>query len=219
MAEDTSIVEIPITKAKRSLQVNTREVPMEVFREAVYLGFKHLLNNGMTGEGFKTAGIAGAELEKVQTACFARAEENLKAIMAGEIRFSGAPSAKAAKVPAEVKTEAMRLARAAVVQEIKNGGEKVSHYAKSDITKWAKEALENDPSYLKLAEEEIARRKATPVKISLAGLKPDAKLVKAAEDKAAARKSAKAKPETLSKTQAAIPARRGAVKPSAHATH
>lgn len=200
---DENIMEIVITKAKRALQVNTRDIPAEMFTDIVYRGISEILNSGMSKLTVKD--LEGDELEEVQTQIYAKAEENLKALYAGEIKPKGSRGkGKAAKIPAEVKTVAMRLARDLVKDQIRADGEKPSHYKPSDITKWAKDLLEADASLIEMAKAEVEARKAIPVKISLAGLKPDAKLVQKAEEAKAKRKATK----TLSATQAGIPTRR-----------
>jgi hypothetical protein len=204
MAEEAgSVMEIAITKAKRVLAVDTKTIPTEMFVEAVYRGLADILNSGMSKITVKD--LEGEELEAAKHAAFVKAEANLKALMAGEIKTKSAPGKKAVKVPTEIKTEALRLAKAAITQQIKDGGEKVSLYAKSDITKWAKELLEVDDSYFTLATETLERRKATPIKISLANLKPSEKLVRAAEEKKSKAKAAK---PALSAKQAGMPAPR-----------
>jgi hypothetical protein len=215
MAEvDTSGgVDVQITKAKRQIAVNTKLLSDEMFAECIYRGLSDILNSGMSKITMKD--LEGEELEKAQQAAFAKAEENLKALLAGEIKAKGSRSKKASKVPTEIKTEALRLAKAAITDQIKADGGKVSHYAKSDITKWAKELLEADAAYYDMAKEELERRKATPIKISLAQLKPSEKLVKKAEEKKAQAK----KDKPLSAKQAAMPAPRQKPKPAAHTAH
>lgn len=204
--------QITITKAKRQLAVASKLLSDEMFAEVIYRGLSDVLNSGMSK--ITTKDLEGEELEKAQAAAFAKAEENLKALLAGEIKAKGSRGRKATKVPTEIKTEALRLAKAAITDQIKADGGKVSHYAKSDITKWAKELLEADESYFVMAKEELERRKATPIKISLAQLKPSEKLVKKAEEKKAAAK----KDKPLSAKQAAMPAPRQKPKAGAHAT-
>lgn len=205
-AGSKNIVEVMITKAKRMLTVNMGPgiISDEMFAEVIYRGLSDILNSGMSKITIKD--LEGSALSDAQDAAFAKAAENLKALEASEIKAKGSRGkSKAVKLPAEVKTEALRLAKALVKDQIKADGEKISHYKASDITKWAKQILEADDSLYELAKSEIEKRKAVPVKISLAGLKPDEKLVakanaKKADDKAK-RKS------TLSATQAGIPAR------------
>jgi hypothetical protein len=206
-------VDVLVTKAKRQIAVNTKLLSDEMFAECIYRGLADILNSGMSKITMKD--LEGEELEKAQAAAFAKAEENLKALLAGEIKPKGSRGRKATKIPTEVKTEALRLAKAAITDQIKSDGGKVSHYAKSDITKWAKELLEADAAYYDMAKNELERRKATPIKISLAQLKPSEKLVaKAAEKKAAAKKD-----KPLSAKQAGMPAPRQKPKPAAHTAH
>lgn len=213
MADD-NIMEIVITKAKRTVSCDTRNIPAEAFADIVYRGISEILNSGMSKLTVKD--LEGDELEEVRAQIFAKAEENLKALYAGEIKPKGSRGkGKSAKIPQEVKTVAMRLARDLVKDQIRADGEKPSHYKPSDITKWAKDLLESDASLYEMAKAEVDARKAIPVKISLSGLKPDEKRVAKAEADKAKRKADKA---SLSATQAGIPTRRKA-KPVAHATH
>jgi len=216
----SNFVEVMITKAKRAIKVNmgSEFISNEMFDEIIYRGLSDILNSGMSKITIKD--LEGDDLTKAQDAAFAKAAENLKALEASEIKPKGSRGkSKAVKLPAEVKTEALRLAKALVKDQIKADGEKISHYKASDITKWAKQILEADDSLYETAKRELEARKATPVKISLAGLKPDEGLVKKAE--AAKAKKKAEKKGTLSATQAGIPARQKPKggKPSAATAH
>jgi hypothetical protein len=197
-----SIMEIMITKAKAMLKVDTSAISDDMFQELIYRGLADVCNSGMTK--ITTKDLEGGELEKAQKAAMAKAEENLKALMAGEIKPKGKRGGKTAKVPQEIKNEALRLAKALVKDQIKADGGKVSHYKASDITTWAKQVLESPTGEELLAQAKTAveARKKTPMKVSLAGLKPDEGLVKRAEAAKAAKKA------TLSATQAGKPAPR-----------
>lgn len=205
--EPSKAIDVLISKAKRTMAVDTTSISDDMFSEIVYRGLADILNSGMSK--ITVAKLEGEQLEKAKAAAFEKAEENLKALLAGEIKPKGARGKKSSKVPTEIKTEALRLAKAAITDQIKSDGGKVSHYAKSDITKWAKELLEADSSYFQMAEASLAQRKATPVKISLAALKPSEKLVAAAE----AKKANSKKGNPISAKQAGMPAPRS--KPSA----
>lgn len=213
----SNFVEVMITKAKRAIKVNmgSEFISNEMFDEIIYRGLSDILNSGMSK--ILTKDLEGDALTGAQDAAFAKAAENLKALEAGEIKPKGSRGKSTAKkLPAEVKQEALRLAKALVKDQIKADGEKISHYKASDITKWAKQILEADDSLYETAKRELEARKATPVKISLAGLKPDEKLVKKAEE-AKAKKKAEKKTQ-LSATQAGIPVRKkGKQAPSATA--
>jgi hypothetical protein len=215
MAEASSMMEVTVTKAKRKLKVDTQQFSEATFAKIFQLGLKTALDKG--NSKFKTKDLEGDALAAVQNEAYAAAEEHLQALYKDEYRFVGERGSAATKVPLEIRNEALRLAKSAITQQIKDDGGKISHYAKSDITKWAKELLEADSGYFKLAEEALAARKATPLKISLSGLKPNEKLVKAAEEKKA--KAKKDKP-TLSAKQASMPAvRQKGAKPTHASAH
>jgi len=185
---ETVVMEIPITKAKRSLKVTPSMLSDPMFQEIIFRGLAEVLNAGMSKITVKD--LEGAELSNAQDAAFAKAEENLKTLMDSKVKHKGARGAASkSKVSREVTTEAMRLARDIIKDQIRADGGKPSHYKASDVSKWAKELLEADASYYTQAEATIEARKTKPVAISLAGLKPDATLVAKAEEK-------KAKPKT-----------------------
>lgn len=195
-APAANMVEVLVTKAKKMLAVDTSTISDEMFREIVYRGLSDILNSGMSK--ITTKDLEGEELAKAQAAAFEKAEDNLKTLMAGKVKHKGQRGgAKADKHSREVTTEAMRLARDIIKDHIRADGGKPSHYKASDISKWAKELLEADPSYYDMAKANLEQRQKAPVGISLAGLKPDATLV--AKD---AEKKAKAKPKAAGQLSA-----------------
>lgn len=200
MADD-AVIMVPITKGGATIAMNVQELPMEVYRELLIQGAKAVLNRGMSKITVKD--LEGEELAKAQAAAMAKAQENLEACKEGKIRFTG--GAKAEKVSGKVKTEAMRLARNIVKDELKKAKQKISHYAASDITAAAKALLDENPELMEQAKANLAEREATPVKINLGGLKTDPKKVAAAEKAAAAKKD---KAGTVSAKQAGMPAKR-----------
>lgn len=217
--DSLKFMDVQISKAKKALRVALGEadMPAESFEEILYLGLEAFLNKGMSKIAVKD--LEGKELEAAQKAAFEKAEENLKALKAGEFKSKRGKGGKATKVSGEIKTEALRLAKALVKDQIKADGGKISHYKASDITVWAKQVLDSDmgKQLFEQAKAAIEARKATPVKISLAGLKPDADLVKKAEETNAKRKASK----PLSAKQAGMVAPRAKAKgaPAASTQH
>lgn len=195
-APTAQAIEVLITKAKKALGVTVSSLSDEMFAEVIYRGLSDILNSGMSK--ITTKDLEGAELLKAQEAAFAKAEDNLKTLMDGKVKHKGQRgSAKTSKHSREVTTEAMRLARDVIKDQIRADGGKPSHYKASDVSKWAKELLEADPSYYDMATAALESRKQKPIGISLAGLKPDETLV--AKDKA--RKTA-AKPKAAGQLSA-----------------
>ena len=182
------LVEVMITKAKKALGVDTSALSDEVFAEIIYRGLSDLLTSGMSKITVKD--LEGEELEKAKAAAFEKAEENLKVLLSGKVKHKGqrGSGASATKHSREVTTEAMRLGRDVIKDQIRADGGKPSHYKASDISKWAKELLEADPSYYEMAAANIEGRKQKKLGISLEGLKPDETLVAKAEAKAKATK-------------------------------
>lgn len=203
MAEATNTLNVPIVKAKAVVPVNLDDLPDDVYREVMLQGLKVVLNRGMSKI---TIGDLG-DAEKVKEEALLKGNANLEALYEGKIRFTG--GAKGSKVSGAVKTEAMRLARNLVKDEIKRQGGKISHYEASEITKAAKDLLEQDDSLLEQAKTnlearaKIAAGEGEKLSAVTKGIKVSAKKVKAAEDKAA--KAKKDKP--LSAKQAGMTAK------------
>ena len=175
---------IPVTKAGKNMEVETDQVNQDLFEYCFKLGLKSLLNRGMTKV---TKELISDETER-QGEAFIIASKNLEAIYANKIRMTGGVKAKAAS--GEVNTEAMRLARIIVKDELKAGGHKISHYAASEITAAAKELLQNDASILEEATANIAKRKEAKPKVAIdvSKIAVSAKKVAEAEAKKAADK-------------------------------
>ncbi len=189
-ATPSSILTIPVTKSKGSVEIDTSTLPDDVYREVLIQGLKVLANRGMS----KITKASTKDEAELKTLAQEQAEKNVEAMKAGKIKFSAGVKAK--KASGKVMTEAMRLARGIVKDEIKRSGGKVSHYEASEITKAAKAYLEADPSILALAEKNLAERESVPVPttINLAELiKASPKLVAAAEAKKAEKKPLSAK--------------------------
>lgn len=185
-------LQIPITKAKgKFVTINTDNIPEDVYAEAMLQGLKVLVNRGTS----KITSASYPDAEERAAAAVAKAEEQVELINTSKIKFTG--QKKAAGISGEVKTEAMRLAKALVKDEMKKQGIKISHVEASEITRTAKDWLEAMPEIYEQAKATIEARKAMPVsdKLSVKGIKVSEKLVEKAEAK-------KAKAGTLSAKQA-----------------
>jgi hypothetical protein len=216
-AAEPRYMEVLITKAKKMIAVNTTAISEQMFEEIIYRGLADILNSGMSKITVKD--LEGEELAKAQDAALAKAEDNYKTILADKVKHKGARGgASKSKVSREVTTEAMRLARDIIKDQIRADGGKPSHYKASDVSKWAKELLEADASYYTQAEANLEARKTKPMAISLAGLKPDASLVEKDEKRKAAAKPKAGK--QLSAKQAGMTAPpRSKPKAEAHTAH
>jgi hypothetical protein len=202
-------IQVPITKAKGQVTIDSEAIPQEVYEEALKLGLKELANRGMSK--LTKAAFKGVEAD-LAAACMEQAEKNVEAIMTGKIRFAG-KKAKSGE-SAAVMTEARRLAKNLVKDSIKAAGMKISHVEAKDITAAANELLAADPSLIDKAKANLAEREKTPVSIDIKSLiKESPKLV--AKANAA---NEKKKAGTLSKTQAGKVAARAKPKAGASAT-
>lgn len=175
-----AVVQVPIVKAKgQTVEVDLDKIPQEVYLEALALGLKTLINRGTS----KITKSAYPDADELKAAAVAMAEKQLDLVNTGKIKFTG--GAKKSGVSGAVKTEAMRLARNLVKDEMKKAGIKISHVKASEITAAAKGLLESNPSIIELAKAEIDRRNAVQVEgFDVSSIKVDAALVAKAEAKA-----------------------------------
>ncbi len=201
------LYQIPCSKGKGTVPMETDDLPEAVYAAALQEGLKILIN---TGKAIKAAhkDLEGVDLEKAQAAALAQAQANAEELLKkdeagnyiGDVKLPGQGRSKASgKVPGAVMTEARRLAKAAVKDELKRAGEKPSHYKASEITRLANLVIEANPSYVEQAKANLTERSKLAIKIDLkATAQADPELVSKAAVAAAKRK----KDGTLSATQA-----------------
>ena len=207
-------VTVPVVKGKGTIEFVIDDIPPDVWAEVILQGLKVLVNRG-TSKVTKTTYPKEAELK---AKAMEVAEAQRTAMYEGKIKLTGGAKTTG-KVSGAVKTEAMRLARNLVKDELKRQKIKISHVAASDITAAAKALLEQDDSLIAQATENLKAREAVPVgdKINISALiKIDPKKKAAADAKAA-----KAKAEGLSAKQAGMVQTRskGKGKPSDATAH
>lgn len=186
---------VPVVKAKQPLEVSTGKLPENVYRAALDLGLKALLNRGMT----KITKEAYPDPEELKAEALKVAKQNLENMYAGKVRIVG--GSKSDKVPGVVMTEARRIARTLVKEEMKRLQIKVSHVEAKEITKLANQLIAQEPWIIAQATEEVEKRGAKRIKIDVTSIPISQKKVEAAK----AAKAAK----VLSATQAGLVASRG----------
>lgn len=223
-----AILKIPVTKAgNKTIEFNTDNLPEEIYSSVmeaiVFEGLKVLLNKKMSK--ISTKGLEGEELVKAHTDAYKVATENASALFEGKLGTRRATSAS--KVPGVIMTEARRLAKEVVKNEIRAAGMKVSHVEASEITKLANEMIATDPTFIEQATANIEARTAKVTKgeddaaIKAAALAKLQALGGVHESPKLVAKAAKAKAESkaqLSSKQAGKVAPRKP-KPEAHAGH
>jgi hypothetical protein len=194
------ILKVPVTKAKATLDIDTSELPDAVYQEALAQGLKIILNRSQTKITKATYPVE-AELK---AAALAKAEETLANMKAGKIRIMGA---KAEKTGGAVMTEARRLAKQVIKDEMKRQGIKVSYVEASEITKAANAYLTTDAGKELIdrakANLEAAQAKASATTDVLAGI-VNPGMVSEKKKKKIEDEKAKAK-AALSATQAGKP--------------
>jgi hypothetical protein len=178
-ASEGELLKVPVVKGKSYVEIDTSQLPDHVYREALLQGLKVLVNRGQT----QITKATYDEPAKLQAKAMEVAEATLENMYAGKVRIMG--GAKSDKVPREVMTEARRIARNLVKEELKRSGVKVSYVESSEITKAANTLLASDPDIIKQAQDEVEKRAQKKVKIDIASIPISQKKVKAAEDRKA----------------------------------
>lgn len=203
-------LQVPVTKSKGSVEIDTDTIPEAVFAEALLQGLKVLVNRGMS----KVTKETYPKADELKAAAQAKAEENVVAINEGKVKLSGS-GGKAKKASGAVMTEARRIAKNLVKDEMKRLGIKVSHVASSEITKAANALLDEDPTILEQATANLAEREKVDVgsKIDLKALIVESPELVA---KAEARKAKAKAGAPLSAKQAGMTAKH---KPQSQAVH
>jgi hypothetical protein len=176
---EATILKVPVVKGKSYLEVSPNDLPEHVYREVILQGLKVLLNRGQT----KITKGAYPDAEDLKAAAMEAAETTLQNMYDGKIRVTG--GAKSDKIPREVMTEARRIARNLVKEELKKAGVKVSYVESSEITKAANALLATDPTIIAEAQEEVEKRAKKKVKIDIGTIPLSEKRMKAAEAKRA----------------------------------
>jgi hypothetical protein len=219
-------LKVPIAKAGATIDIEKTiidNLPEEMFELIVMEGLKAILNSRMSKVGAVTK-LEGDAKAAAQAKAMEIAADNLDKLQKGEIKTKSA--AKVEKSSREVMTEARRLAKAIVKDEIRAAGMSPSKVEASVITKAANALLEARPEIIEQAKANIAARtgmlpkaaddadakaKAIALLESLGGIAESPKLKAKAEREKAERKA------TLSAIQAGKPApRKKAPQPSAH---
>lgn len=143
---------VPITKAKRTIPVESKDFSDDIAAIIFAEGLKVMLNKGMSKIAVKD--LDGDELKEAQEAALQQAKENLDALKEGTVKRR-----KASKEGREVTTEALRIARERVKAAYKAAGKKITGIKASVITEYAKEIIEDDPEIVELAKANVAKMK------------------------------------------------------------
>lgn len=156
-----SIFKVPVVKSKGFVEIDYANIPDEMLRHVVAAGLKVLINGG-TSKITKSTYPNEAELQSVSQA---KAEERAAELIAGTLKVAGAKAK--GKTPAKVMTEARRLAKAYIKDQMREQGLKISHYDAKEITAAANDLLESMPELIAQAEANIKAREETPVATKL----------------------------------------------------
>lgn len=175
---------VNISKAKQAIAVDTDKIPEALVDIIWQLGLEVLLNAKQTK--IKVAKLEGKDLSDAQSAAFAQAEKNLGDVYAGKVTKRQPKSQDTSGIDRKVMTEAMRLARIAVRDEIKEQGLRIKAFTSAQITDFAKQYIEADATILETAKANLETR--TVVKKPKLSLVEDPKLVAKLDAEKAERK-------------------------------
>jgi hypothetical protein len=159
-----AVLEIPISKARRNISVDTNAIPKEMITRIYEEGLKVLLNSHMS----KITGLAqmlNDELVKAREAASVIAEENLAKLLAGTLAKGTRGGVKSEQTGEgrAVMTEARRLAKEQVKNEIRRSKRKIAHIEPKLITQLANELVAADPTIIEMARANIEQRAGMPV--------------------------------------------------------
>jgi hypothetical protein len=195
-----AILQVPVTKGKGFIDIETNDIPEAVYAEALLQGLKVLLNRGAS----KITKENHPDEKVLREEAMLQAEKQKQQIMDGTIKLTG--SKAKSKESGVVMTEARRLAKNLVKDMMKEKGIKISHVDAKDITAAANELLGEMPELIETAKANIAAREAIPVagKIDISAIikvNPN-KVAKAEAEKAEKRKNAPLSAKQAGKTKA-----------------
>lgn len=193
-----AILNIPITKAGKGVTIavdsailnelldNNVEAALRVFEE----GLKVLMN-AKNSKFAAPSKLEGAAYEENKALALAQAEQNLADLKEGKLVKRSTSAAKAAGVDRAVMTEATRLAKDVVKNEIRKAGKKISLVPAKDITAAAKSMVEAYPQFIEDAKAALAERAKIQSPLDIASLISESPtLIAEAEAKKAERKAA-----------------------------
>lgn len=207
----SSLIKFALKNGAGEVEVDTAKLPDDVYAEALMQGLKLISERAMS----KITKEAYPDEAERKAAIKSKAEKNITDMYSGKTKITGKASAE--KPKGAVMTEAMRLARGLVKDAMKAAKIKISTVKASEITKVAKQYIEEDPSILVTAKANLEARAATPVKLDIKSLiHVDPELVAKAEAKAA---KAKADKPLSAKQAGKVQPRVKGAKPQAHAQH
>lgn len=194
-----ALMRIPVKKAPgQFVEFDPNELPLEMYQQMLEAGAIDFVNRRMTK--IKTpkaqSELDEGEREAQQAEAMRIAQENLAAIMANKFNARSKTSASANKIPREVNTEAMRLARNTIRDELKRKNIRISSVKASDITATAKDMLAADPSFYEEAKANLEAAKAQPKQVSILTSEKLDSLVSPELVKKQAEKAAKAKAQS-----------------------
>jgi hypothetical protein len=179
---------IRVVKAKTTIEVNVEEIDDATYTQIFALGVETYINN----LGTKIVAKNFANDEELAKAALEAAQAKIAELRAGLMKVKGVKASKG--TPAAVMVEARRRAKNHLKLEYKQGGGKPSQVEAKAWTQAANLYLETDDGKALIADVKqiMEQAKTGPITVPasiLAGIKPSAKLVEAAEAKKAKAKA------------------------------
>jgi hypothetical protein len=206
------LIQIPITKGKGTVEIDTDAIPQEAWAEIIQLGLQTYCNKMPS----KVSKVTYPVAEELQAAAMAVAAERVAEIMENRVKRGRTSASKTKGVSGAVMTEARRLARNLIKDEMKRQKIKVSHVEASEITKAANALLQTQPELIEQAKANLAQRDQVKVPIDVKAIPVSTKKVAAAEaKKAEGRKTT----EDKKAAKGVVPRAKAKARPEAHAAH
>lgn len=190
---------IPIPKAGPDFkqEVETERLNAEIYKSAIELGLQLLLGARMTGKQFTgMTKMTPTELAAAHAEAQKRVQENLESLYAGELPTKRKTTSKTKGLDQLVVKEALQLAVNKIQDVLRSQHLPVGQYSKSELTAFAKDMIEADPSYIAEAEARVKQRKSMEIPETLrdllGALQPNPKAVARAEKAKAERAATRA---------------------------
>lgn len=191
-----SIVAVHVVKANSTINVDTAALPDAVYREVIAQGLKIIVNRGTTKITKETYPDEAQRSEAAMEA----AQHQVDEMLAGKVKRSAGVKAGKGASDTKVMTEARRIARNMIKDQMRANGLKVSQYDASTITEAANALMAKQPAILEEARASLERH-AKPAQVEL-----DLKSLPVSDKKAAEAAKRKAEKATqLSAKQAGKP--------------
>ena len=124
-----AVFKVPVVKGKGMVEIDTDKVPPRVWQAVVEAGLKALVNGGTS----KITKATYEDEEELKAAAMEKAQERVQQMLDDTIKIAGTKAA-GSKASGAVMTEARRLAKNFVKDQIKKAKGRIADYEPKEIT-------------------------------------------------------------------------------------